>query len=165
MALSGSNVKTPLPDGNSMPTPLDVPSDVLIDRLSRFLKENVGEVAPPTWALTAKTGSQRERPPANPDWWYVRCASLLRKLYIHGPVGIARLRVEYGGRLRRGTHIEHARASGGSAIREPLQQLQKAGFIAVEAKEGRKLTAEGISLLNRVASEILKDAKKAEGQQ
>ncbi len=148
-----------------MPTPLDVPSDVLIDRLSRFLKENVGEVAPPTWALTAKTGSQRERPPANPDWWYVRCASLLRKLYIHGPVGIARLRVEYGGRLRRGTHIEHARASGGSAIREPLQQLQKAGFIAVEAKEGRKLTAEGISLLNRVASEILKDAKKAEGQQ
>ncbi len=146
-----------------MPTPLDVPSDALIDGLSKFLKENVGEVAPPTWALTAKTGSHRERPPANPDWWYSRCASLLRKLYLHGPVGVARLRVEYGGRLRKGTHIEHSRVAGGSAIREPLQQLQKAGFIAVEAKKGRKLTAEGVTLLNRVAADILKSAKKAEG--
>ena len=145
-----------------MPTPLDVPSDLLIDKLSKFLKENVGEVAPPAWALTAKTGSQGERPPSSPDWWYTRCASLLRKMYLHGPVGIARLRVEYGGRLRRGTHIEHSRASGGSAIREPLQQLQKAGFISVEPKKGRKLTTEGISLLNRIAGEILKNAKKAE---
>jgi small subunit ribosomal protein S19e len=147
-----------------MPTPLDVPSDLLIDRLSKFLKENVGDVAPPSWALTAKTGSQGERPPSNPDWWYTRCASLLRKMYLHGPVGIARLRVEYGGRLRRGTHIEHSRASGGSAIREPLQQLQKAGFIAVETKKGRKLTPEGISLLNRITADILKGFKKAEGQ-
>jgi small subunit ribosomal protein S19e len=147
-----------------MPTPLDVPSDQLIDRLSKFLKENVGEVAAPTWALTAKTSSHGERPPANPDWWYTRCASLLRKMYIRGPVGIARLRVEYGGRLRRGTHIEHSRAAGGSAIREPLQQLQKAGFISVEAKKGRKLTPEGIRLLNRMAIEILKGAKKSEGQ-
>jgi len=85
-------------------------------------------------------------------------------MYLHGPVGIARLRVEYGGRLRRGTHIEHSRASGGSAIREPLQQLQKAGFIAVEAKKGRKLTPEGISLLNRMAADIQKGARKTEGQ-
>lgn len=147
-----------------MPTPLDVPSDVLLDNLSKFLKDNVGEVAPPPWASTAKTGSHKERPPANPDWWYNRCASLLRKLYLHGPVGIARLRVEYGGRLRKGTHIEHSRVAGGSAIREPLQQLQKAGFIAIEAKKGRKLTPEGISLLNRVAADALKAANKAEGQ-
>jgi len=147
-----------------MPTPLDVPSQVLIDRLSKYLKENVGEVAPPTWAMTAKTGSQRERPPQNPDWWYTRCASLLRKMYLHGPVGISRLRVEFGGRLRSGTHIEHSRVAGGSAIREPLQQLQKAGFIAVEAKKGRKLTPEGVSLLNRMTADILKGAKKAEGQ-
>lgn len=162
--LSGSNLKTPSLDGNSMPTPLDVPSDELIDRLSKYLKENVGEVAPPAWALTAKTGSHKERPPANIDWWYVRSASLLRKMYLHGPIGIARLRVEYGGRLRKGTHIEHSRASGGSAIREPLQQLQKAGFISIEAKGGRRLTAEGISLLNRMAADILKVVKKAEGQ-
>jgi ribosomal protein S19E (S16A) len=85
-------------------------------------------------------------------------------LYIHGPVGIARLRVEYGGRLRKGTHIEHSREAGGSAIREPLQQLQKAGFISIEAKQGRKLTTEGVSLLNRMAADVVKDARKTEGQ-
>ena len=163
MALSVSNVKTPLPVGNFMSTPLGVPSDVLIDRLSKYLKENMGDVAPPAWATTAKTGSHRERPPTNVDWWYVRCASLLRKLYLRGPVGIARLRVEYGGRLRAGTHIEHSRPSGGSAIREPLQQLQKAGLVSTETKRGRKLTAEGLSLLNRLAAEIRKSTGKAEG--
>ena len=45
-------------------------------------------------------------------------------------------------------------------IREPLQQLQKAGFVSVEGKKGRKLTAEGVSLLNRMAADILKNAKK-----
>jgi ribosomal protein S19E (S16A) len=54
--------------------------------------------------------------------------------------------------------------AGGSAIREPLQQLQKAGFISIEAKQGRKLTTEGISLLNRMAADVQKDARKTEGQ-
>src|SRR3989337_2747327 len=147
-----------------MATPIFFSSNGLLRRPAEDLKGNVGDVAPPSWALTAKTGSHKERPPQNPDWWYARCASLLRKMYLHGPVGISRLRVEYGGRLRYGTHIEHSRVAGGSAIREPLQQLQKAGFIAVEAKKGRKLTPEGISLLNRMAGDILKGAKKAEGQ-
>lgn len=147
-----------------MPTPYDVPPDALLERLARYLKENVGEVSPPAWSLTAKTGSHRERPPQNPDWWYVRCASLLRKLYIHGPVGVARLRVEYGGRKRKGTTREHARKSGGSAIREPMQQLEKAGFVKPEGRKGRSLTGEGISLLSRLSGEILKEGRRSEGQ-
>ncbi len=146
-----------------MPTPVDVPADALIERLARFLKENVGEVSPPSWSRTAKTGAYRERPPSNPDWWYTRCASLLRKLYVHGPVGVARLRVEYGGRKRKGTSIEHTKKSGGSALREPLQQLEKAGFVAKLEKKGRGLSPEGISLLNRMAAEVTKETKKTEG--
>lgn len=146
-----------------MPTALDAPADVLIDQLARYLKENVGEVSPPAWAQTAKTGSHRERPPQDKDWWYKRCASLLRKLYVHGPVGVSRLRVEYGGRKRKGTSIEHSRRAGGSAIREPLQQLEKAGFIAKNGIKGRKLSGEGVSLLNRIAREATKQPKQSEG--
>ncbi len=146
-----------------MPTAYDVTANVLVERLAKHLKENVGEVTPPTWSLTSKTSAHRERPPQNPDWWYVRCASLLRKLYIHGPVGIQRLRVEYGGRKRKGTSIEHVRDSGGSAIREPLQQLEKAGLVAKEGIKGRKLSGEGVSLVNRISSEILKGSSSGEG--
>lgn len=139
-----------------MPTVYDVEANALVERLAKYLKENVGDVTSPAWALTSKTGAHKERPPQNPDWWYVRCASLLRKLYIHGPVGTERLRVEYGGRKRKGTSVEHTKESGGSAIREPLQQLEKAGLVTKEDSKGRKLTGEGVSLLNRISSEILK---------
>jgi small subunit ribosomal protein S19e len=149
-----------------VPTPFQVPVDLFTEKLAKYLRENVGEVSPPTWSLAAKTGSHRERPPQQPDWWFRRCASLLRKLYVHAPVGVQRLRVEYGGRKRKGRRKEHSRKSGGSSIREPLQQLEKAGLVSKQEKEGRKLTREGIGLLNRVSAEVLKEIKKpSEGQQ
>jgi small subunit ribosomal protein S19e len=135
-----------------------VPADILIKRLAKYLKENVVEVAPPAWALTAKTGSHKELPPQDPDWWYTRCASLLRKLYIRGPTGVSKLRVEYGGRKRKGTRREHSRRSGGSAIREPLQQLEKAHLVTLN-KGGRKLSKDGVDLLNKIAAEVAKEMK------
>src|SRR2546428_1086415 len=80
-----------------MPTAFEVPANELINRLAKHLKENVSEISPPSWSEYAKTGAHKERPPQDPDWWYARCASLLRKLYVHGPVGVSRLRVQYGG--------------------------------------------------------------------
>ncbi len=142
-----------------MPTVYEAPTPDLIERLAKHLKENVGEISPPPWSEYAKTGAHKERPPQNPDWWYYRCASLLRKIYIHGPVGVSRLRTEYGGLRRTGNRPEKHVASGGSAIREPLQQLQKAELITIDGKKGRKLTKQGISLLNSTAAGILKDSR------
>jgi small subunit ribosomal protein S19e len=136
-----------------------VPADLFIKRLAAYLKENVGEVTPPVWSITAKTGSHRERPPQDPDWWYKRCASILRKLYIHGTVGVSKLRAEYGGRSRRGTSREHAISGGGSSVREPLKQLEQAKFISKVEKKGRRLTNEGFSLLNKISAEIVKELK------
>ncbi|MEM2943051.1 MAG: 30S ribosomal protein S19e [Candidatus Bathyarchaeia archaeon] len=144
-----------------MPTPYEVPADLFIKRLASYLKENVGEVSPPGWSLTAKTGSHRESPPQDPDWWYTRCASILRKLYIHGAVGVPRLRAAYGGRKRRGTSREHTRPGGGSSVREPLQQLEKARFVSKVEREGRKLTSEGVRLLNKISAEILKEQRRS----
>jgi len=146
-----------------LPTPYEIPADLFIKRLASYLKENVGEVSPPAWSLTAKTGSHRESPPQDPDWWYTRCASILRKLYIHGTVGVPRLRATYGGRKRRGTSREHARPGGGSSVREPLQQLENAKFVSKVEKKGRKLTSEGVRLLTKISAEMLKELKSGEG--
>lgn len=146
-----------------MPTPYEIPTDLFIKRLASYLKENVGEVSPPAWSLTAKTGSHRESPPQDPDWWYTRCASILRKLYIRGTVGVPRLRAVYGGRTRRGTSREHARPGGGSSVREPLQQLENAKFVSKVEKKGRKLTSEGVRLLGKISAEMLKELKSGEG--
>ena len=148
-----------------MPTPYDVPPDKLIERLARYLKREVEEVRPPEWAIFVKTGSHVQRPPQDPDWWYVRCASLLRKLYIHGPIGVERLRSMYGGRKDRGHRPEHHRKAGGSIIRKALQQLEAAGLVEKITDEkghviGRALTPKGRSLLDRLATEVKRELEK-----
>jgi small subunit ribosomal protein S19e len=136
-----------------LPTPYDVPASILIERLSRHLKEEVTEVVPPSWAPLVKTGSHTQRPPENPDWWFTRCASLLRKIYMKGPIGIERLRSEYGGRIDRGVKPEHVRKGGGAIIRKALQQLQAAGLVAPFKNRGRIMTREGRRLLDRLSTE------------
>ena len=143
-----------------MPTPYDVPAPVLIERLARYLKEEVDAIVPPPWATMVKTGSHAQRPPQNPDWWFTRCASLLRKLYMKGPVGIERLRSEYGGRIDRGARPEHARKGGGAIIRKALQQLQAAGLVEPLRNRGRVVTSEGRRLLDKLSTEIKENLEK-----
>ncbi len=131
----------------------DVPADILIARLSKYIKDNVSEVKPPEWAMFVKTGRSRERPPDDPDWWYVRAASILRKIYIHGPLSIKDLRRMYGGRKDRGVKPEHFYMAGGSIIRNILHQLEAAGLVE-KTKEGRILTSKGRSLLDKLSAEI-----------
>jgi small subunit ribosomal protein S19e len=140
-----------------MTTAYDVPADVLIGKLSSYIKENIKEVTPPDWAAHVKTGSHVERVPQVPDWWYVRTASILRKLYMNGPVGVQRLRGEYGGRKRVGNSPGHHAKAGGSIIRMSLQQLEKAGLVDKVDKSGRVVSKKGRSLLDAMSTQIKKD--------
>jgi len=73
---------------------LEVPADRLIRRLAEYLRENVPEVKPPSWHIFVKTGCFKEKPPTDPDWWYTRAASIMRKLYKSGePIGVGGFRV------------------------------------------------------------------------
>lgn len=143
-----------------MPTPFDVPPSMLIDRLAKYLKDNIDAVEPPKWAPYVKTGAHAERAPQNPDWWYTRCASLLRKVYVKGPIGVEHLRSEYGGRKNKGTRPEHAIKGGGAIIRKALQQLEKAGLIETIRGKGRVVTPEGRRLLDSLSAEIKKEIEK-----
>jgi len=139
----------------------DVPADLLIAELAKYIKENVPQVKPPVWAPFVKTGANKERPPMNEDWWYIRAASIMRKLYLYGPVGVGSLRSAYSYRAKIGdkTRPERTRKAGGAIIRKILQQLEQAGFVA-KTKEGRVLTPEGRSLLDRIAARIAKELVK-----
>jgi small subunit ribosomal protein S19e len=141
-------------------TPYDVPASQFIEKLARYLRENVDEVQPPAWAAVAKTGSHVEKQSQNPNWWYTRTASILRKVYVHGPVGLERLRAYYGGRKDFGVKPEHAVKAGGSNIRKILQQLEAAGLIQTENSRGRKMSSKGRKLLQEVAEDVQKELVK-----
>lgn len=138
-------------------TPNDVPASKFIEKLANYLKGNVDEITPPPWASFVKTGAHVQRQPQNSDWWYTRCASLLRKIYVHGPIGVEKLRAKYGGRKDFGVHPEHKVKSSGAIIRKALQQLEASGLIETLKPQGRKVTREGRKLLNEIAEEVKKE--------
>ena len=143
-----------------MITPYDVPASLFIEKLAKFIKDNIDEVQPPTWASVIKTGSHVEKQPQNPAWWYTRSASILRKVYIHGPIGLEKLRADYGGRKDFGTKPEHAVKAAGSNIRKILQQLEAAGFVQKKDSKGRIMTPKGRKLLKEVAEDLHKELVK-----
>ena len=149
-----------------MATKHDVPHNVLIEKVAEELK-NVEAIQPPAWAKFVKTGSFKERVPQNPDWWYMRAASVLRKLSLKGPIGVSKLRVNYGGRKNRGVRPEQFRKASGNIIRKVLQQLEKAGLAqqkTVGKHYGRVATAKGHSVLDKTAHALAKVLKKTEMQ-
>lgn len=135
-----------------MTTARETKPEKLVEKLKEELKK-VEEVKPPEWVKFSKSGSHRERPPEQKDFWYVRTAAVLRRIYLEGPVGVERLRSYYGGRKERGYIPAHFRKASGNIIRKILQQLEKAGLIE-KAARGRKITAKGQSLLNHAAHEV-----------
>jgi small subunit ribosomal protein S19e len=139
----------------------DVDPSELIEKVTEKLK-TMQEIKPPEWAAFVKTGVSKERPPLRKDWWYVRAASILRKVYRFGPIGVSKLRTKYGSKKNRGVKPEHFYKGSGSIIRKTLQQLENAGLLQKVEKgirKGKVITPKGKSLLDKTAAEILGRAK------
>ncbi|GAB7094168.1 30S ribosomal protein S19e [Halolamina litorea] len=148
-----------------MATLYDVPAEDLIEALAEELD---GRIEEPDWVEFTKTSVDRELPPQQDDFWFVRAASLLRKVAVRGPVGVERLATEYGG-SKQGTtryRVAGSEHTGGSRkiIRVALQQLEEEGLLETAKGEGRRVTDEGQSLLDTVAGETLEDLDRPELQ-
>jgi small subunit ribosomal protein S19e len=138
-----------------MTTAFDVPAKNLIDALTKKL-QNEKEVVPPEWSKFVRTGVSRENPPEDKNWWYTRCASILRKIYISDGMGIERLRNEYGGKRNKGSKPFKARGGSGAVVRNALSQMESAGYVTKVRGKGRILTPKGKSLLDNTAFEVKK---------
>ena len=132
----------------------EVESGKLITLMKERLK-SVEQIRPPAWAGIVKSGIHRERPPQQLDFWYIRSAAVLRRLYFDSPIGVSKLRTYFGGRRRLGYQPAKSRRAGGSILRKILQQLESAGLVAKD-KKGRKITPKGQKFVNSVAAELKK---------
>ncbi|MBT3323830.1 30S ribosomal protein S19e [archaeon] len=146
-----------------MVTVYDVDPSLLIRDAGEELKE-VKEVQKPEWAEIVKTGPGQERLPDDQDWWYFRAASVLRKVYTRGPIGVSKLRTYYGTKKNRGVRPEKFYKASGKIIRIVLQQLEAAGYVQYKEKgvhKGRVITGKGQSFLDNVARKSFTDKRKA----
>jgi len=125
-------------------------------KYNKILAETIkksGDFEKPEWISFVKTSVHKERPNIDDDFWYKRAASILRQAYLHGIVGVNRLRTRYGGKKKRGSQPSEFRAGGGKIIRKILQQAEAAGLMEkIKGKHsGRKLTEKGKKLLEENA--------------
>lgn len=92
-------------------------------------------------------------PPFDPDWYYVRAASIARQIYLNGGLGIGALAHHYG-KVTKGTKTKpahHGKAARG-LIRHILIQLERLGVVEkLETKGGRRLTQEGFKDLDTIS--------------
>ncbi|WP_096389275.1 30S ribosomal protein S19e [Halopenitus persicus] len=141
----------------------DVPADALIEEAADRLADRIDE---PEWVQFTKSGADRELPPEQEDFWFVRSASLLRKVAKNEPIGIERLATEYGGKKRGSNRyiVAPGTHTGGSRkiIRASLQALEEEDLIETAQGEGRRVTDAGHTFLNEVADSVFEDLDRPE---
>jgi len=138
-----------------MTTVYDVPPQLLIDQTAVKLQE-FEQIAQPEWAADVKTGTHTETQPVQENWWHIRTAAVLRKVYVNGPIGTERLAGEFGGAKDRNVKPYKAVKGSRSIIRNVLQQLEAAELVAADKNRGRIITPKGQSLLDNAARDVMK---------
>src|SRR5438093_13066296 len=115
-----------------MTTAFDVPSLPLLQRVAENLRSE-GKVSEPDWAPFARTGVHTEKAPVQKDWWFLRTAAVLRKVYVLGPIGTSRLAAEFGGARDGGSAPYHPRKGSRNIVQIGRASCRDRGERAVHA--------------------------------
>eukprot|EP01115_Flamella_aegyptia_P002624 TRINITY_DN136740_c0_g1_i1.p1 TRINITY_DN136740_c0_g1~~TRINITY_DN136740_c0_g1_i1.p1 ORF type:complete len:165 (-),score=61.98 TRINITY_DN136740_c0_g1_i1:54-491(-) len=132
----------------------DVPADAFIKAYAKYLKRS-GRVELPKWVDIVKTGVGKQLAPLDPDWYYTRMASMARKVYLYGPIGVGKFTKIYGGSMKQGYRPSHFTRASGSVARSVLHQLENLKVVEKDNKGGRKVTHTGQRDLDRIAGQLL----------
>ena len=155
----------------TMTTVYDIPADIFNPALAAAMEDQKA-VSLPDWGQYVKTAVDRERPPTQENWWYLRTAAILRKVARNGPIGVTHLAQAFGGKKDNGASPNTPGVASRHIIRTALQQLEDAGLVEkvptkeVETDEGkvqlyagRRITAAGQKLVDNVAHSVRDEAE------
>jgi small subunit ribosomal protein S19e len=106
----------------------DVSSHEFVVEYAQHLKKT-GKMDVPKWIDIAKTAPFKELAPYDEDYYYIRAASIARKIYLRQGTGVGAFRKVYGGRKNRGTKKEHFQKASGGLIRSILKNLESMGVV------------------------------------
>ncbi|MCL4404606.1 MAG: 30S ribosomal protein S19e [Candidatus Marsarchaeota archaeon] len=128
----------------------DVDASELVKLAAEKLK---GKVKKPEYINYVKSGASKERVPEDPDFWYMRTASILRQIYLNGPVGVSKLRTRYGSRKDHVIHHHHHMPASGSIISDAFKELETLEYVK-KTDKGRIITPKGKSFMDKLSNEL-----------
>merc|ERR1712028_190066 len=120
----------------------DVPADEFIKACADFLKRQP-KFDVPKYHDIVKTAVVKEFAPYDEDWFYIRSASVLRKVYLRKGTGVGALKKWYGGSS--GTH---------RGTRKAMLELEKLEMMEHCSDGGRVITSKGRAEMDRIAGNI-----------
>jgi len=130
------------------------PREFIIALAAHFKKS--GKIELPAWHDLIKTGKAKELCPQDPDWYYLRAASIARKIYLRGGIGVGAFTKVYGQGQRNGASPSHFATSSKGLLRHILQQLQEIDLVAKRKdKKGRWITRNGQRELDTIAGQVV----------
>eukprot|EP01062_Namystynia_karyoxenos_P081868 TRINITY_DN9095_c0_g2_i4.p3 TRINITY_DN9095_c0_g2~~TRINITY_DN9095_c0_g2_i4.p3 ORF type:complete len:158 (+),score=72.15 TRINITY_DN9095_c0_g2_i4:83-556(+) len=121
---------------------------------SAHLKKQ-GKMQVPRWVDLAKTGIHCELAPYDPDWFYVRTASVARQVYLRPGGGIGGMRRHYGGSYGKQVIRPHFQKAAGQPIRKALKALEELGIVEKRPDGGRQITKKGAQDMDRIAGSVV----------
>ena len=137
----------------------DVSAKAFIEAYAEHLK-NSDKFELPVWADLVKTGTFKELAPYGEDWYYIRAASIARKVYLRPGIGIGQLRKWYGGAYKsNGVRHQHFTRANAGVIRSVLLQLENMKVTEPHGKGGRCMTRVGQQDLDRIANAVFHESE------
>merc|ERR1711924_222832 len=102
------------------------------------------------------TGTFKELAPYDEDWFFIRSASIARKVYLRKGTGVGALKKWYGGSsgTHRGTRKAHFTTASGAIIRKSMLELEKLEMMEPTGDGGRMITSKGRAEMDRIAGNI-----------
>merc|ERR1712168_954639 len=119
----------------------DVSQQDFVRAFAAHLKKSKLKV--PEMVEIVKTSKAHELGPLDPDWFYVRAASVARHVYLRPNVGVGAVRKIYGGAKRNGTRPNHFCLSSSSVARKVLQSLEGIKLVSKDVNGGRTIAPTG----------------------
>merc|ERR1712076_126360 len=144
---------------NKMPggvTVKDVNPQLFVKAFAAHLKKSKLKV--PEFVEIVKTSKGNELGPTDPDWFYVRAASVARHVYLRPNVGVGAVRKIYGSAKRNGTRPNHFCLGSSSVARKVLQSLEGIKLITKDVNGGRSIAPTGRRDMDRIAGQVVENA-------
>ena len=133
----------------------DVAAQTFIKEYAAHLKQS-GKIELPKWHNIVKTGKFKELSPYDPDWYFVRAASIARRIYLRQDIGVGALRKVYGGAECTGVRQPRFCKASGGLIRKILQDLEELDIVTKEhGGKGRRITDNGRRTLDGIACKVV----------
>ena len=132
----------------------DVAANKWVRAMAAHLKQE-GKLFVPSCTELVKTGYGRERAPQNPDWYYYRCAAVLRRIYVRPGTGYGGLSKAFGKKQNNGSAPEHTAKACRGLLHWCCRSLEGLKLVAKGKFSGRVLTKDGRKRVDTIAFNTL----------